>query len=152
MERHAIDQALRRIERSVEEIKAQVAAATGDALRDGGADLSGLWQGKVMEQDTYDVGVQLHQVGGSLSGSIVIFYDQGEDSYFALEQAAGTVDGDRVRLFGTAVTFLPPDPDADYSLDVFELSVTTDGRELSGRWTDEDADANGRVVLRRPLE
>ena len=152
MDRFAIDGALRRIERSVEEIKSLVADDSGGAVLDGGVDLSGIWQGKVMEEDTYEVTLQLHQVGNALSGSIVIFYDNDDDAYFAFQQAAGSVDGSRVRVFGTAVTFMPADPDAEYGLDVFEMSVSDNGREMTGRWTDEDNDPDGRIVVRRPLE
>lgn len=151
MDRTAIEASLKRIERSVEEIKA-LTASEAAAVLDSGVDLSGIWQGKVMEEDTYEVTLQLHQTGNALSGSIAIYYDNDDDPYFALEQVAGSVDGSAVRVFGTSVVFLPADPDADYDLDVFEMQTATNGREMTGLWTDTEADANGRIIVRRPIE
>ena len=129
MDQTAIEAALRRIERSVEEIKS-LTQGTGAAVLDGGVDLSGVWQGKVMEEDTYEVTLQLHQTGSALSGSLVIFYDNDDEPYFAFQQVAGSVDGAKVRVFGTSVTFLPADPDAEYGLDVFEMKLSDNGREI----------------------
>ena len=45
-----------------------------------------------------------------------------------------------------------PDPDADYSMDVLEMTMFAKGAEMSGRWKDVDGDANGRVQLRRAAD
>ncbi len=116
------------------------------------AALTGLWAGRVMEVDTYQAMLQLHQAGDRLAGSIVVYYDDPDEPYLACQEAEGETDGDRVTLRGTRVTFIPADPEADYGLDVLEMRLINDGRELSGRWTDADGDADGRVVLRRAFE
>ncbi len=118
----------------------------------GSGPVTGLWAGKVLEADTYQAMVQLHQSGGRLTGSIVVYYDDPDEPYLACQEAEGEVDGDRVTVRGTKVRFIPEDPEADYGLDVFEMRLINDGRELSGRWTDADGDADGRVVLRRAFE
>jgi hypothetical protein len=65
---------------------------------------------------------------------------------------AGTVTGRDVWLAGTSVRFMPPDPDADYSMDVLELTMFAKGAEMSGRWQDSEGDANGRAQLQRVAE
>ncbi len=114
--------------------------------------LSGLWMGRVLEEDTYEVMLQLHHEGDRLTGSIVVYYDDDEDPYLACQQAEGRVLEDQVSLRGTTVRFIPDDPEAEYALDVFEMRMVNRGRELSGRWTDVDDDADGRVVVRRAFE
>ncbi len=117
-----------------------------------GPDLSGLWTGKVLEADTHQVMLQLHQDGTRLRGSIVVYYDDPDEPYLACQRAEGEVDGERVTLRGVEVMFIPDDPEADYGLDVFDMKTINEGREMSGRWTDADDDADGRVVVRRAFD
>ncbi len=114
--------------------------------------VTGLWTGRVMEADTNQAMVQVHQTGNRLIGSIVVYYDDPDEPYLACQEAEGEVDGDRVTLRGTRVTFIPADPEAEYGLDVFEMRLVNEGREMNGRWTDADGDADGRVALRRAFE
>ncbi len=125
------------------------APTRGEVVELDAADVSGLWLGKVVEEDTYQVMLQLHQAGTALRGSIVVYYDDSEEPYLACQQAEGSVDGEVVIVRGTDVTFIPDDPEADYGLDVLEMRLVNDGREMTGRWTDVDDDADGRVVVRR---
>lgn len=146
---NGLESAIGRLERAVGDVKAAAAGHAASAGEPGATDLSGLWSGKVMEQDTYQVTVQLHQAGDHLAGSLIVWYDDDEEPYFACQRIEGTVDGEQVTIRGTDVTFVPDDPDAEYSLDVFELRLVNNAQEMSGRWTDEDDDADGRAVLRR---
>ncbi len=130
-------------------IEAARAHAFDDSDEAADIDLSGLWMGRVMEEDTYQVMLQLHQDGDHLSGSIVVYYDDDEDPYLACQNAEGRVLGDEVSLRGVDVRFIPDDPEAEYALDLFEMRVVNRGREMTGRWTDVDRDADGRVVVRR---
>ncbi len=147
---NGIESAIGRLDRAVADVKA-AAAGMGPAADPGevGVDLSGLWDGKVMEKDTYQITAQLQQYGTRLAGSLIVWYDDDEEPYLACQRVEGTVDGEVVTVRATDVSFIPDDPDADYSLDVLELRLVNNGQELSGRWTDEDGDADGRAVLRR---
>ncbi len=145
-----IEAAFARMDAALADLKAAAAGMAAPTDPDGGdANLSGLWTGKVMEQDTYQVTAQLHQTGAHLAGSMIVWYDDDEEPYMACQKVAGIVDGEQVTLRGTDVTFIPDDPDAEYSLDVLELRLINNGQEMTGRWTDEDNDADGRAALRR---
>ena len=60
--------------------------------------------------------------------------------------------GGPIRSADDLRTYAPPDPDADYSMDVLEMTMFAKGSEMSGRWKDVDGDANGRVQLRRAAD
>ncbi len=145
-------EAISRLEAVVSDLRTAAITGGGALPAADPGPVTGLWAGKVMEADTYKAMVQLHQSGDRLAGSIVVYYDDPDEPYLACQEAEGEVDGDRVTVRGTKVTFIPDDPEADYGLDVFEMRLVNGGRELSGRWTDADGDADGRVVLRRAFE
>jgi hypothetical protein len=133
--------------------EAAEAEAPDDAAAEESAwDASGLWKGEIVEEESHIVTLQLHQDGDAVAGSLIVAYELDEEPYCAVETVAGTVTGRDVWLSGTTVSFMPPDPEADYSMDVLEMTMFAKGAEMSGRWKDVDGDANGRVQLRRAAD
>ena len=87
-----LDSAIGRLERAVGDVKAAAAGHVAPSADPDAVDLSGLWSGKVMEQDTYQVTLQLHHAGTHLAGSLIVWYDDDEEPYFACQRVEGTVD------------------------------------------------------------
>ena len=154
MERAVVEAEVQRLEEAVGRLRAALGEAraeeAGAVPATEGWDVSGLWQGTLTEEDErHFMTLQVHAAGGRVGGAMTIIYELGEETYVAVENLAGTIDGRNISLAGTRCTFIPPDPDADYPLDLLELTMFAKGAEMSGKWSDAGGDTSGRAELKR---
>lgn len=111
-------------------------------------DITGVWEGTMEIKDaSYNLNLHLIQTRGKFSGTLIVSYTENSQLTVVQQTMAGKIENARVRLYGTAYSFLQQGESSGYTLDNFLLRISPKGRRMSGAVKSDGG--LGKALLKR---